>query len=56
MKQHRTKEARDRADRAMRQFIKDVPWHGSAPGPLDINDYDEGSRRAVYADYKNVRL
>jgi hypothetical protein len=52
----RTAEDRARIDREMRQFINDVPWTGSIPGPLDYDDYDAGSRRAVYSDSRGIKF
>jgi hypothetical protein len=46
----------ERIDREMRQFIKDNPWPGSAPEPLDIESYDEISRRSVYSDSRGMKF
>ncbi len=56
MRRHPTPEDYLRVERVMRQFMRDNPRPASTPGRIDTNDYDEGSRRAVYADYRNVRL
>jgi hypothetical protein len=52
----RTAEDRARIDREMLQFIKDIPWSGSVPGPLGVGDYDEGSRRSVYANSRGMKF
>jgi hypothetical protein len=45
-----------RVERDLRQFIKDNPWSGSAPGPYDIYSYDEISRRSVYSDSRGMKF
>ncbi len=46
----------ERIDREMRQFIRDYPWPGSAPGPIDTDSYDTISRRSVYENSRGMRF